>query len=273
MEKPTYEYETGLVLSGGGVRGFAHLGVLKALNEKGIFPDVISGVSAGALVGAFYADGNQPEQILSYFTQHSLFHYLEISLPTQGLLKISGLARLLKDHLKSHFFEELQIPLYVCATDLNNGETCFFSSGSLKKIILASSTIPLLIKPMEIDGITYVDGGLLNNLPIEPLLNRCKRIIGVHVNPLGYEYRFSKLTDIAERCFHVSVAHKVYRQAEKCDLFIEPMKLKGMPTLDVSKAKEIYQIGYEEAVRVLDPTLTVNFKKGFETLDNAEFLF
>jgi NTE family protein len=251
MSEQSYLYQTGLVLSGGGARGFAHLGVLKAMNESGIFPDIISGVSAGAIVGAFYADGYQPEEILDFFTKKSLFNYLDVSFPHSGLLKISGMARLLKDRLKAHTFEELRLPLFICATDLNNGEIRYFSSGSLKKVILASSTIPILISPIQIDGITYVDGGLLNNLPVEPLLHKCKQIIGVHVNPIGYQYKFNKLSEIAERCFHINVAHTVYKQSMLCNLFIEPPQLRNYPTLDVSKSKEIFEIGYIEAKAAL----------------------
>ncbi len=93
---PEKKYHIGLVLSGGGARGFAHLGVLKALNDAGIYPDVIAGTSAGALVGVLYADGYTPDEILKMMNASSSLHYVRPTVPREGLLQISGIERILK---------------------------------------------------------------------------------------------------------------------------------------------------------------------------------
>jgi len=253
--------KTGLVLSGGGVRGFAHLGVMKALNEYGIYPEEISGVSAGAIMGALIADGHTPEQILAYFTEKRVLKYLDISIPKRGLLKLSGLARVLKVHLKAKTFEELNMPLHVCVSNLNNGKPEYFSKGKLLKIVLSSATIPILIIPLEINKVTYVDGGLLNNLPVEPFLDRAEKIIGIHVNPIGYRKDFNSLVKIAERCFHLSVLNNIKERKEKCNIFIEPQGLKKYGTLDVTKAEEIYNIGYKEGKEFLEKSLKMDKNK------------
>ena len=155
MEKK--KYRTGVVLSGGGARGFAHLGVLQALNDAGIFPDVVSGTSAGALVGVLYADGYRPEEILQIMNSSSMLHYVRPTVPREGLLQISGIERILQENLKASTFEGLSIPLFVTATDLNNGVAKYFCEGELLRPVIASASIPVLFKPVIIDNIYYVD--------------------------------------------------------------------------------------------------------------------
>ena len=249
--KEQKKYKTGIVLSGGGAKGFAHLGVLKALEEHNICLDVISGVSAGAIVGAFYADGFKTEEILKLFSNKKLFKYFEITKPNSGLMKISGLAGVLKENLKAHRFEDLKQPLFVCATDLNNGNEVYFSSGPIIKPILASATIPILLQPIKINENLFVDGGLLNNLPVEPIYYDCEKIIAVHINPIGHQEGFNSLIKMAERCMHLSIANNVYNKIELFDLFIEPRELINYGSLDFSKSKKIYEIGYEAAKKAL----------------------
>jgi NTE family protein len=122
-------YRTGLVLSGGGARGFAHLGVLQALNEAGIYPDIISGASAGALAGVMYCDGYKPKEILKIMKSGSRLDYMRPTVPRDGLLQISGIVRILDTHLKAKTFEELKMPLYVSTTDINSGKVVYFSKA------------------------------------------------------------------------------------------------------------------------------------------------
>jgi NTE family protein len=112
------KYKTGIVLSGGGARGFAHLGVLKALNDAGIYPDVIAGTSAGALVGVLYADGYTPDEILKIMNTTSKLHYIRPTVPREGLLQISGIERILNENqlriLNSNPFMLLQRSVTHC---------------------------------------------------------------------------------------------------------------------------------------------------------------
>ena len=237
-------YRTGLVLSGGGVRGFAHLGLLQALNEAGIFPDVISGTSAGALAGALYADGHTPEEILKILNPGSMLDFLRPALPREGLLQIGGIIKILKNSLRAKTLEELKIPLYVTATDLNNGKAVYFSSGVLLEPVIASASIPVLFQPVTINNILYVDGGVLDNMPLQPIENKCSFLIGSYVNPVGYIEKISGLINFAERTFMLSMSKEIYEKSKKLDLFIAPPELVSYKILDPEKAEELFMIGY-----------------------------
>ncbi|HEY5469121.1 MAG TPA: patatin-like phospholipase family protein [Bacteroidales bacterium] len=238
------KYKIGLVLSGGGARGFAHLGVMQALNDAGIFPDVISGTSAGALAGVLYADGNTPKEIHKIMNSGSRLDFMRPTLPREGLLQIGGVTKILKTYLHAKTFEELKIPLYVTATDLNNGKAVYFSKGELVNPIIASASIPVLFQPVIINGICYVDGGVLDNLPLRPIENKCNFLIGSFVNPVGYMEKISGLISIAERTFMLSMSKEITEKAKRFDLFIAPLKLGTYGILDPEKAEELFSIGY-----------------------------
>ena len=244
-------FNTGMVLSGGGARGFAHIGVLKALNEEGIFPDVLAGTSAGAIVGVFYADGFLPDEIMSIMQSRHWLDYMRPSVSKTGLLNISGLQKILKENLRAKTYDELKIKFFATATDYNNGKAVYFSKGDLVKTVIASASIPVLFKPVTIDGTTYFDGGVLDNLPIAPLENKCRVIIGSYVNPTGPEKNFKNLIQIAERTFHLNQSRELITKASKFDLLIEPLELEKYPVLDPEKSEKIFKIGYQTTKNLL----------------------
>ncbi|MEI8224596.1 MAG: patatin-like phospholipase family protein [Bacteroidota bacterium] len=239
------QYKIGLVLSGGGARGFAHLGLIQALNDAGIYPDVISGTSAGALAGVLYADGHTPKEIHKIMNSGSRLDFLRPALPREGLLQIGGVIKILKNCLRSKTFEELKIPLYVSATDLNNGKVVYFSTGDLLDPVIASASIPVLFRPVMINNICYVDGGVLDNLPVKPIENKCKILIGSFVNPVGYVEKVSGLINIAERTFMLSMSKEIIEKANKFDLLVAPPELRNYKILDPEKADELFSIGYK----------------------------
>ena len=240
-----FKFNTGIVLSGGGARGFAHLGVLQALNEAGIFPDIVSGTSAGALVGVLYCDGHSPKEILKMMKTGSRLDYMRPTVPRDGLLQISGLMKILESNLKAKKFEDLKIPLFVTATDLNNGKSVYISKGDIVTAVTASSSIPVLFKPVIINKIYYVDGGVLDNLPIKPIENKCNVVIGSFVNPVGYEKSTSGLITIAIRTFMLNQAKEAEEKSGKFDLFIAPEELKNFGVLDIDKAEDLFKLGYK----------------------------
>lgn len=245
------KYNTGLVLSGGGARGFAHLGVIQALNEAGIYPDVISGTSAGALAGSLYADGYSPFEIMELLRSTKRLDYIWPTVPRDSFLQISGIAKILKNSLRAKTFEELRLPLYVAATDLNNGKAVYFSSGELINPVIASASIPVLFKPVIINKIQFVDGGVLDNLPIRPIEHHCNYYIGSFVNPTGYEKNFSNLIQIAERTFMLNMSKEVLEKVRKFDIFISPTELRNYKILDPEKSEEVFEIGYEATKSIL----------------------
>lgn len=239
------QYKIGLVLSGGGARGFAHLGLIQALNDAGIYPGVISGTSAGALAGVLYADGHTPKEILKLMNSGSRLDFMRPALPREGLLQIGGIIKILKTSLRAKTFEELKIPLYVTATDLNNGKAVYFSTGDLLDPVIASASIPVLFRPVMINNICYVDGGVLDNLPVKPIENKCKILIGSFVNPVGYVEKVSGLINIAERTFMLSMSKEIIEKAKKFDLLVAPLELRNYKILDPEKADELFSIGYK----------------------------
>ncbi len=250
-----HEYKTGLVLSGGGARGFAHLGLLQALNEEGIFPDIIAGTSAGALIGVLYADGYTPEEILEIMNTHSRLDYMRPAMPKEGLLQLNGISKIMETHLRASTFKDLKIPLYVTATDLNNGKAVYFSQGKLLDPIIASASIPVLFQPVKINNISYVDGGVLDNLPVKPIEDKCKHLIGSFVNPVGYIEKISGLISIAERAFMLSMSREVMEKIKKFDLFVAPLELRNYGILDPEKAQELFRVGYKatkEKLRIIN---------------------
>lgn len=239
------KYKTGLVLSGGGTRGFAHLGLIQALNEAGIFPDVISGTSSGALAGVLYADGYTPEEIMNIMKGSSRLDLMRPALPREGLLQMGGIIKILKAHLRAKTFEELKIPLYVSATDLNNGKAVYFSSGDIFEPVIASASLPVIFQPVIINDICYVDGGIMDNLPIRPIEDQCSKIIGSFVNPIGYLEKVKGLISIAERTFMIAMVKELAEKSKKFDLFVAPPELRNHGILDPEKADLLFQIGYD----------------------------
>jgi NTE family protein len=245
------KFKIGLVLSGGAARGLAHAGVLQALEEEDLRPEIISGVSAGAIVGAFYADGYSPSKILDLFRDKSMLSYVKPALPRHGLLHLTGLEEVLAENLHARKVEELKLPLYITTTDIYSGKAKVFHSGELIPLIIASSSIPVMFVPSAIDGLTLVDGGVVDNLPIDPIRNLCQFLIGVHVNPIGSVLKIEGILNIAERTFNLAVAAQIEKKIPEFDIFIEPHELIRYGLTNVKKAREIYNIGYMEAKRVI----------------------
>ena len=249
MEK---KYKIGLALSGGGIKGVAHLGVLKALEERGIKIDIISGVSVGGIIGALYADGHTTDEIHHFFQKNSLFQMVSLNLPKNGgLVNTDRYKHQLGKMLRAKTFEELSIPLIVNATELNAGKNVYFKSGELLNCIIASASVPIFFNPINIDGKLYVDGGMFCNLPASILKEDCEIVIGVHTNPISPKESTSGLLDVAERTFHLAVNGNTIQQKTYCDILIETKEAKKYGMFDVSKADTIFQIGYDEANKIL----------------------
>lgn len=239
---------TGLVLSGGGARGYAHLGVLTALNEQGIYPDMISGTSAGAIAGVLYADGYKPDDILTILGKNSRFDFLSLAVPKYGFLRMSGMISLLRETLRAKTFGELRVPFYAAVTNLNKAYAEYFSSGELIPAVIASASIPVLFRPVIINNTYYVDGGVLDNMPICPIEDKCSFLIGSYVNYIGEVNNFSTIVSVAERAFHLSVMKGLAAKIERFNIYIEPRGLNNYNTFDQGKAAELYELGYNAAM-------------------------
>jgi len=246
-DKPENKYTFGLTLSGGGARGIGHIGVLAALEKYGIVPDVISGTSMGALVGMLYAAGIAPKEILEMIMSSSLYELVNWQVPHSGLVNIKGVRKMLKKYIQEDDFSVLKKSFYCAVSNLNSGKLEIKSEGELFKWVMASISVPVILKPQFIDGNTYVDGGLLNNLPTGPVRKKCKFLIGVNVNYNGYEEKVDGLQFIAERCFRLAIAKNITEGIEDTDLMIQPPETSTFSTFAFDKAEEIYKIGFDYA--------------------------
>lgn len=239
------KYKTGIALSGGGVRGFAHLGVLKALEEKGIKPDIISGTSAGAIAGVYIASGKSPDEVFELIKKKRLIDFVQVKIPKTGLLNLDKLRKSLSEHIEPDKIEDLEIPYIAAVSDIINGKVKYFDKGPLVKIVQASASIPVLFAPVKIEDLIYSDGGLFDNLPVDPLQDICKKIIAVNVSPINKTDKLKNLIQLSARTFHLTVNSTIKGVEEKCDLFIEPPELDKYEILDASKADEIFKAGYD----------------------------
>lgn len=236
--------KVGLVLSGGGARGIAHLGVIKALLEQGVTISRISGTSAGAIAGALFAQGYSPDEILKLVETAGFFRHVRPAWNRMGLLRIDPATSFYKKFLPHDSFEGLQIPLHVMAVDLNGGELVEFNSGELIRPVLASCCLPGIFEPLLINKRQYIDGGILNNMPVEAIENKVDLLIGSHCNPVQWQKPVSSIRDVVERSLVLAVQSKTKDRFAKCHILVEPPELSRYDVFDVRKARELFRIGY-----------------------------
>jgi NTE family protein/lysophospholipid hydrolase len=179
---------TGLVLSGGGARGIAHVGVIAALVEAGVAIDYVCGTSMGAIFGAGLALGFDVDRMQRELHElfSSPFALYDLTIPISSLLAGRKLDRVLHEQLGDADIEDLWLPFFCVSTDLAHAKMIVHERGCLWKSVRASSSIPGIFPPLPLDGRTLVDGGLVDNLPIDVIADRCRGpIIAVDVFPYG----------------------------------------------------------------------------------------
>lgn len=167
---PARPVRIGLVLGGGAARGFAHIGVIKALEAQGIVPDVVVGTSAGSLVGALYAAGNNGFALHKLALEMDEAAISDWSVPifakATGVLKGEALQNYVNKAVNNVSLEKLKIPFGAVATDLKNGEPILFQRGNTGAAVRASSAVPGVFQPVRIGERSYVDGGLVSPVPV-----------------------------------------------------------------------------------------------------------
>ena len=207
-------YNIGYALSGGFIKGFAHLGVIQALLEHDIKPDII--------------------------------------IPKVGLFALGEFIDFLKSNLKAQKLEDLKLPLIITATDLDHGRSMHFHKGNIAERVAASCCMPVLFTPVKIGNTHYVDGGLLMNLPVSTIRNECEKVVAVNVSPLMAEKYKMNIVSIAMRSYHFMFRANTFPERDNCDLLIEPYNLEGYSNTELEKAEEIFEQGYNTASEVLD---------------------
>ena len=245
-----------LVLSGGGARGIAHLGIIKALLEYGIEINQIAGVSMGSIMGAFIADGYSPDDALKIICEQRLFSLFS-PIFRRGLFSMNGLEKGLNKYIKHKTLETLNIPLTIYATCVQNGQLVAFDKGDIVKPIIASSSIPGLFEPTLIDGKQYIDGGVLNNLPVESFIDLLEPLVAVHVNPPYISHNLNSTMKVMSRVAELIAYKTIEKRKFKASILIEPPRLKMFAIHDLKRAKEIFQVGYEYTKSIKEEILTL----------------
>ena len=244
----------GLALSGGGAKGFSHIGVLMAFERRGIRPDVMSGVSAGSIAAVLYGAGLAPQDIIKCFTDASKFaDFTEWSIPREGFLKLDRFGRLLEEWLPVKNLEELNIPTVVCATDLDHGKSVGWSKGEIVPRVIASCSVPIVFNPKKINGVQYVDGGVLRNLPAWAIRSYCHTLFGSNCSTLKAPIEGPKsLIDIAYRSYHLMNKANVPQDLRLCDYVIQVKEVSHVSIFDLSALQKGVMAGYEAAMKTFD---------------------
>jgi len=243
----------GLVLSGGGIRGIAHIGAIKAMEEYGIGISHISGTSAGAIVGALYAHGYDHKEMMSFFKRIQIFDIKKFAINKPGFIDSEKYYDLFNEFFPVDNFSSLKKSLTVTATDILEGKLATFNEGELIKPLIASAAYPGVFAPIRIKDSYYIDGGTLDNFPVDFLTDSCERIIGVYVNSFK-KIKFSDLKhfhNILERAFKLKSINEDILKFDKCDLVICPEDLSNYGTFDKKHLKEIFKIGYNYTKELL----------------------
>jgi NTE family protein len=287
-----------LVLSGGGAKGFAHIGVIKELEKAGIKPDIITGTSMGSIVGALYSIGYTVEQmeqiaihsdwdnIISnklpfnkvaieekpydsrYFAEFG-FEDKQIQLP-KGMIEGKELALMIdKLTIPAHGindFHDFPIPFACVATDITNGEAVVLDKGNINEALRASMAIPSVFTPVKIDGRLLVDGGLVRNFPVQQALDMgADIVIGVFVSGDFYkEDELNSLVDVLSQSAFVLSTFDSREQKKLCDYVVEP-NLKGFGTADFLMGEPIINRGKIMAEKFIDV-----FKKLADSLSHFD---
>ncbi len=221
----------GLALSGGGAKGFAHIGVLLAFERFGMKPDVISGVSAGSIAAVLYGAGLTPKEMLECFLEFGRFSdFTEWAVPKSGFFKLDKFGKILEQWLPVTTLEEMKIPTVICATDFDHGKSVGWASGEIVPRVLASCS-----------------------LPAWAIRRLCSTLFGSNCSPLNRHYRFkSSIIDIAIRSYQLTTKANTLQDLNLCDYVIQTPKTAETKVFDISQMRKVALYGYEEASKVLE---------------------
>ena len=245
-------FRLGLCLSGGAARGFAHVGVLRAFNEADIEIDCLSGSSMGALIALLYATGKTPDEMLEIAQTIKTKKLKTIGSFHFGKVGLDYVEQILDEYMEQTTFEHLERPLYICATNFQTGKYEIFDDGDIMPAIRASIAVPIKYGYQFINGVPYMDGGVVNNLPVEPLRERSQIVIGISVNPIENGYEKVNLRNSIQRVTELMVnENETFRRA-MCDYHLEIPGLGEIGLEDYDRANEIHDLGYKAAKEFIE---------------------
>lgn len=251
MKLAFWKKTVGLALGGGAALGGAHIGVLKAIEEKNIKIDFIAGTSIGALVGALFAAGKNSEEIKAVAKKLDWSDISKIVFSKFGLLSNKKIGDLVIRELGDINIEDLKIPFAVVSADIGTGEEVILTSGNLANAVMASSAIPGVFAPVTIDGRMLVDGGIVENVPVNPLYKlEAGKIIAVDLRGNLKMRNPENLIEVMANSFDITVFKSKKPLYTNVDVLIQP-DLTEFSLFRINDLDKIINNGYEEAMRML----------------------
>jgi len=245
MNLNPFNTRIGLALGGGAAKGIAHIGVLKALEQDRIKIHCIAGTSAGALIASYYAFGRPAESILSICSALNLSKILNFTFERGGLFSTDAIREMVLRDLGDVRIEDANIPLAICATDIETGEQLIFRRGNLADAVCASMAVPGLFVPVEIDGRTLVDGGLVENVPISPLEKMGAGItVAVDLSHVSRYPKVENTFDVITNAINIGIDFNTRKQLKKADIPLM-LDLSGYSlTNNADRIEELFLEGY-----------------------------
>ncbi|MBR6773563.1 MAG: patatin-like phospholipase family protein [Clostridia bacterium] len=248
-----------LCLSGGGARGFAHVGAIQALMEENIHFDLVAGTSAGALVGSLYAGGIKPKEIMNYAQN------LDLKDVKSGFIlkpdSAENIAKLVSHFLGNKTFEQLDKPFYAVATDLVTARQVVLDSGNVATAVSASCAVPLAFKPVVMGEAHLVDGGLLNNIPADVCrMMGADYVITVDVNPgRGEGTNELGIVEVLKATFSIMGANASLTGLMNSDVVISA-DTSGYSSMKKTGYREMYELGYKSAKSKCEEIINLIYK-------------
>ena len=247
--------QLGITLSGGAARGYAHIGVLRAFEEAGIEIDYVSGSSMGAIIGLLYAAGKTPDEMMEIaktIKKKRVASFGKCHLRKKGL---DYMEQVLKKYIVEKTFDQLQKPLFVCVTNFQSGQYEIIGHGEIIPVIRATAAIPVIYPQQIINGTAYIDGGVVNNLPVEPLRERCQTVVGISVNPVDYKSAKLKVKKQITRVAELMINENEARRIKMCDFHLEVSGLGSVDFDEYNHPQKIHDMGYRAAKEFLEKNM------------------
>ena len=240
-----------MALGGGAVLGAAHIGVIRVLEEMDIEVSFVTGTSIGALVGALYAFGNTSKDMEEIALKLNWMDISGIAVFEKGLLSNAKLGELLGKSLGQKNIEEADKPLAVIATDITNGEKVILDKGSVAQAVMASTCIPGIFSPVKFGEKLLVDGGIVENIPIDTVKNMgADFVIGVDLNAVRSYNKPGSIIDVVVNSFHFTLKAAARYQTKKADILITP-DLSEFNMVSTKQIKALIEQGYKDAKKQL----------------------
>jgi NTE family protein len=260
---PARKIRIGLALGGGAARGFAHIGVIKALEAQGIYPDIIVGTSAGSVVGALYASGKDGFELQRTAMDMDEAEISDWAMPffskVSGVLKGDALQNYVNKAVKNVPIERLKIPFGAVATDLNTGKPILFQRGNTGQAVRASSSVPSVFQPVKIGTHSYVDGGLVAPVPVKFAKDMgADFVIAVNISTQTEAQAAASSLEVLMQTFSIMGQRLNYYELKEADIVIAP-SLGAMGSSDFAGRNRAILAG-EQAAAAMMPQLKAKLR-------------